>query len=251
MRIPIIAGNWKMNKDLGSARELARGVVSKNGRFRDRQVILFPPYPFLTVVADLCKDSRIQVGAQDVSEHESGAYTGEVSAAMVASTGATWTIVGHSERRNYHMETDGMVNAKLRVALSHGLKVIVCVGENLQERERGAAFDVVERQTVQALKGVPPQDMENVVVAYEPLWAIGTGKTASPEQAQEVHEYLRGVVERAFDRDVAEELRILYGGSVKPNNINGLMRQRDIDGALVGGASLDRDSFSAIINFEV
>ncbi len=251
MRTPIIAGNWKMNKDMQSAKELARGLVSKNARFRDREIILFPPYPFLPAVAGLCQDSRLEVGAQDISEHEAGAFTGEVSAEMVVSTGATWTIAGHSERRNYHLETDEIVNNKVKRALSAGLNVILCVGENLRERERGAAFDVVQRQTERGLAGLDQDAMGHVVLAYEPLWAIGTGKTATPRQAQEIHEFLRWVIQRMFDNATAEDLRILYGGSVKPGNINGLMAQKDIDGALVGGASLDVESFSAIINFEV
>lgn len=251
MRTPIIAGNWKMNNDLQAAKGLTRGLVSKNSRFRDREILLFPPCPFLSTVAEMCRDSRIQVGAQDISGHEAGAFTGETSADMVISTGAEWALAGHSERRNYHLETDGIVNNKVRMGLKKGLKMIVCIGENLKERERGAAFDVVERQTMKGLANVDKEEMPNIVLAYEPLWAIGTGKTATPEQAQEVHEFLRGVVERMFDRTTAGATRILYGGSVKPANINGLMKKRDIDGALVGGASLDIETFSAIINFEV
>lgn len=251
MRTPIIAGNWKMNKDLQAAKALARGLVSKNARFRDREIILFPPCPFLTKVSELCKDSRIRIGAQDISEHDAGAFTGEISAEMVLSTGAQWALAGHSERRNYHLETNEIVNNKVRMGLKKGLNMVLCIGENLTQRERGTAFDVVEQQVLSGLAGVDKEMMGKVVLAYEPLWAIGTGRTATPEQAQEIHEYIRGVVDRMFDRKISDALRILYGGSVKPANINGLIKKQDIDGALVGGASLDIESFSAIINFEV
>ena len=251
MRRPIIAGNWKMNTTLPEAKSLARDVVAKVNRFRDRDVILFVPYPFLLPVVGICEDSHVMVGAQDISEHTFGAYTGEVCASMVKSVGATWTIVGHSERRSYHLETDEIVNNKVKQGLDKGLKVMLCFGEKLAERERGTTFDVVQRQVTKALSGVSKQQLENIALAYEPVWAIGTGKTATPAQAQEVHEFVRGLIGRLYDDEAAANIRILYGGSVKPNNCDALLSQRDIDGALVGGASLNADSFARIVNFSI
>ncbi len=246
-RRPIIAGNWKLHKDNKEAQQLANQIKIKTTGIDDVDIVLCPPFTALSVVQDVIKDSPLALGAQNVYWEDSGAFTGEVSAGMIKSTGAEYVIIGHSERRQYFGESDETVNKRIRAALNAGLKPIVCVGEVLEERESGVTNKVVARQVEGAFEGLTPDEMANVVIAYEPVWAIGTGKTATPEQAQEVHAHIRGLIEKQFGVERAEEIRIQYGGSVKPENAQSLLGQPDIDGALVGGACLKAESFVPII----
>lgn len=249
MRRPLIAGNWKMNKTIGEAVELAKEIVSAAAKTGDREVVIAPPFTALALVADTLKGSSVGLAAQDLFWEEKGAFTGEVSPLMLKDAGCSHVIVGHSERRQYFGETDETVCRKIKAALSAGLTPIVCIGELLSEREEGKTFAVIERQLRQGLNAISGEDAAKLVIAYEPVWAIGTGKTASPDQAQETHDFIRRQLAELFGKDIAETLRILYGGSVTPENIDDLMRMPDIDGALVGGASLKPESFGRIINF--
>jgi len=250
MRKTIIAGNWKMNKNITEAIELANGLRRALYQLGDSAVdiILCPPYTALAEVAEVIQDSNIQLGAQDLFWEDSGAYTGEVSAPLLKDAGAKFVIIGHSERRQYFGESNESVNKKLKAALKHGLTPIVCVGETLKEREEQKTFKVLEDHVNNGLRGLTADEASLIVLAYEPVWAIGTGKTATSAQAQEAHKYIRGLVEKLFGREVADVLRIQYGGSVKPDNSAELIAQADVDGALVGGASLTVDSFSQIVN---
>jgi len=250
MRKPFIAGNWKMNKDLKGALDLANGLKRNIADVEDVEVGLFPPAVFLADVADTCIGTGFGVGAQNMHWKEKGAYTGEISASMILSVGATHVIIGHSERRQYFGETDETVNKKMHSALKAGVAPIMCVGETLQEREAKKTLSVVSTQIRGGLKEITSKDMATVVIAYEPVWAIGTGKTATPEQAQEVHAAIRAILAEVCGDDVAQGVRIQYGGSVKPDNVKILMAQPDIDGALVGGASLEVDSFTALVKFK-
>ncbi len=247
MRRPLLAGNWKMHLDLRGARQLAAGLTRELGEVADRDVVLFPPFLFLADVVDEVENSAIEVGAQNLHPEPQGAFTGEVSAAMLASVGCRWVIVGHSERRDLFGEKDDFLNKKLRAALAAGLKPILCVGEHLEEREAGKARAVVEGQVRACLAGFDPEAVERVTVAYEPVWAIGTGRTATPQQANEMHVMVRQLLGGMFGAAVADATRILYGGSVKPSNAKALMAEPDIDGALVGGASLKVEDFVAIV----
>ena len=249
MRKPFIAGNWKMYKTAAEAVELARALVGKVGQYEKVDVAVCPPAVALAAVAEAAKGSRIAVGAQSMHWEDQGAFTGEISAKMILSTGAKLVIIGHSERRHIFGETDEMVNKKLKSALVAGLSPIVCVGETLEEREKGATNDVVSRQVRSALDGVGKEDLPKVTMAYEPVWAIGTGKTATPEIAQEVHGLVRKILSESHGEGLAQAVRVQYGGSVKPANVVDLMGMPDIDGALVGGASLDADSFSKIVRY--
>lgn len=244
MRRRVVAGNWKMNKTCSEAISLARSVAEGVDGL-ELDVVVGPVATVLHPVCDALGDSNVGVAAQNVHWAESGAFTGELSCEMVKETGCEWVIVGHSERRQYFGETDEGVNRRAAAALEAGLTPIVCFGEHLAERESGWTQDKVRLQVLAALSGFDPSQLEKVVLAYEPIWAIGTGVTATPEQAQEVHAFIRSLVSEHFG-DVADSIRILYGGSVKPHNIEELISQPDIDGALVGGASLDSESFSAI-----
>lgn len=250
MRKPVIAGNWKMYKRLGEAVGTAlslRGLVSNANHC---EVVIAPVFVHLKTVADRLEGSNIKVSAQDcASEAMDSANTGEVSAAMLKDVGCAYVIIGHSERRQLYGETDESVNKKTKSALASGLKVIVCVGETLEERESEKLFDVVGRQVRNGLDGLTSSDMERIIIAYEPVWAIGTGKTASPEQAQEMHGFIRAELAKSHGTSTADATRILYGGSVKPDNIAALMKNDDIDGALVGGASLEAESFARIVNY--
>ncbi len=247
MRKPIIAGNWKLNKTPHEAiilvDELKRELVDVTGV----EVVVCPPFVDLTDVSDALVDHDIAVGAQNLFWEDSGAYTGEISAPMLKALGVTFVIIGHSERRQYFHETNETVNKRLRAALKHDLKPIVCVGENLAQREANKTFDIIKDHCEGSLSGLSAEEMQKVTVAYEPVWAIGTGKTATPQQAQEVHVFIRQLLGRMFGVEVADSVRIQYGGSVTPDNITSLMAQKDIDGALVGGASLKAPSFSAIV----
>ncbi|MBB5347883.1 triose-phosphate isomerase [Desulfoprunum benzoelyticum] len=248
-RRPLIAGNWKMHTTTAEARDLATAIAGTCVGVDDRDVLLSPPYTVLRDVAECVGRTGIIVAAQNVCWEEKGAYTGEISPVMVRAAGGSAAIVGHSERRQIFLENDEMVNRRLTGALAFGLTVILCIGETLAERESGDTFAVLERQIRKGLAGVGGEAMAGVVIAYEPVWAIGTGKTASKEQAQEAHAFIRGLLAAIYEKDIAEQTRILYGGSVKPANIDEIMAQPDIDGALVGGAALDAQSFGRIITF--
>lgn len=249
MRTPIIAGNWKMNTGVEEAKALVEDLKGRVSDVENVEMVVCPPFISLTTVRDALEGSKISLGAQNIYWEKSGAFTGEISGTMLTSAGCTYVIIGHSERRAYFNETDETVNKRIFAALEEGLKPIVCVGETLEEREKEITFDVIKRQIVEGLKGLSTEQMKAVVIAYEPVWAIGTGKTATPAQAQEVHAFIRKTLVEAFDDATAEATRIQYGGSVKPDNVSELMGQTDIDGALVGGASLKADSFEKIIKF--
>jgi triosephosphate isomerase len=246
MRKTIIAGNWKMNKTATEAEALLRGLLDGDSRSDKAQMLVCPPYTALETAGKVLKGSHIALGAQDISEHEEGAYTGDISAQMILTLGAAYVILGHSERRQYHAETDQLVNAKVKTALNAGLTPIICVGETLEQRENNETESVVAAQVNGTLADLAPDQLKNVVIAYEPVWAIGTGKTATPEQAQQMHQFIREKVAEK-DTEAADLLPILYGGSMKPKNAADLLGQKDIDGGLIGGASLDADSFIGIL----
>lgn len=246
MRTKVIAGNWKMNNTIEESQALISALVATAPK-NNATVVICPPFTSLALAAQLLKGSHIKLGAQDVSQHENGAYTGELSAAMLRSAGCAYVIVGHSERRQYHKESNDLINKKMRRVLEAGMVPIICVGETLQEREQNITDLVLTTQTSGVLAGLTPMEAEKVIVAYEPVWAIGTGKTATKEQAQQAHEVIRGVIARLISPDVAGKVVIQYGGSVKADNAKELLSQPDIDGALVGGACLKADSFNAII----
>jgi len=250
MRKPVIAGNWKMHKLIAEAIQTVTELRPLVASVTHCEVVVAPPFTALWAVAQRLEGSNIQVAAQDVCEVNGfGARTGEVSALMLRDVGCRYVIIGHSERRQFYGETDELVRHKIGAALEAGLIPIVCVGETLQEREAGRAEVVVRRQVEAALTGLRPEEMARLLIAYEPVWAIGTGRTASPEQAQTMHAYIRQRVATLAGEKVAQDLRILYGGSVRPDNIRALMAEPDIDGALVGGASLDPRSFSEIVHY--
>jgi len=250
MRKPVIAGNWKMYKSLGEAVETALALKPLVANANHCDVVIAPVFTAIKTVADRLEGSNIKVAGQDCStEVAEGAHTGEVTVAMLKDVGARYVIVGHSERRQLYCETDLMVSKKVKAAISGGLFVIMCVGESLEQREQGNAENVVAGQLNGGLNGLTAPDLDRIILAYEPVWAIGTGRTATPEQAQEMHAFIRRVFAERHSSGAADALRILYGGSVKPDNIAGLMSQPDIDGALVGGASLKADSFAQIVNY--
>ena len=249
MRKPVIAGNWKMYKTIAEAVDFVEKIKPVAESATHCEVVVAPPFTALAAVAKAAKGSRVAVAAQDVHWDKEGAHTGDVSWVMLVDAGCTHVIIGHSERRQDHAETDDMVNRKLKAALAAGLTPIVCVGETLVEREAGRTFEVLERQFQRGLAGLTSSDFSRIIIAYEPVWAIGTGRTATPEMAAESHRHLRELARRQFGHDEAGAVRILYGGSVKPDNVGGLMAQEEIDGALVGGASLKVDAFSALIHY--
>lgn len=250
MRIPLIAGNWKMYKTVGEATTLVRDLLAGLGELSDREAIVCPPFTALAAVAALVADSPLGLGAQNLYPEAQGAFTGEVSPPMLVDIGCRYVIIGHSERRQYFGESDAFVNRKLRAALAHGLRPIVCVGESKPQRDAGQAEPIVTAQVRVALLEVPPAQMANVVIAYEPIWAIGTGDTATPADAQAMHAAIRATLAELYGAEIAATVRIQYGGSVKPDNIDELMAQPDIDGALVGGASLQAASFLRIIHYQ-
>ncbi len=250
MRKPVIAGNWKMYKLLGEAVDTALALKPLVANANHCEVVIAPVFTVLKTVADRLEGSNIRVAAQDcATQNDFGAHTGEIAPTMLKDVGCRYVIIGHSERRQFYGETDGSVNKKTKAALAAGLTAIVCVGESLAEREGKQAENVVKRQTVSGLEGLTVADMERIIIAYEPVWAIGTGKTATPEQAQEMHGHIRRTVAETHGSETADKTRILYGGSVKPDNIATLMSQSDVDGALVGGASLEAESFAQIVNY--
>lgn len=248
MRRFLIAGNWKMNGGPYDAAELLQGLKKHKAEIdEDVDVLVCPPFVSIGMAAEMLHNTDIQVGAQNVHYEENGAYTGEISASMLVESGCNYVIIGHSERRQYFGETDQTVNKRLNKALEHKLAPIVCVGESLDQRKSHEHFDLVENRVKAGLYGLSKEAALDVVVAYEPIWAIGTGETATPEQAQEMHKHIRGVLADIFDESTAESINILYGGSMKPANANELLSQTDVDGGLIGGASLDASSFSEII----
>jgi len=248
MRKMIIAGNWKMNKDIKETFDfllpLKNNLIGQN---LSVEVVVCPPFTSLFVASEMLKETNIKLGAQNVFYEVEGAYTGEISPKMLKSVKCEYVIIGHSERRKYFYETDEIVNKKVKKAIEFGLKPIICVGETLEEREKGITFNVLERQVKGAFEGLSSDQIKEVVIAYEPVWAIGTGRNATPEQAQEAQKFIRELVAELFNDEVAQNLTIQYGGSVTPENAYSLLSQPDVDGALVGGASLKVDSFLKII----
>ena len=249
-RTPLIAGNWKMYLTTAQAVELAGALAGSCSDLTDREVMIAPSCPALAAVSQAVAGSVVRVAGQNTAWEEQGAFTGEVSPVMLRDAGADMVILGHSERRHVFFEDNAMVNKRLQGALKFDLTPILCVGETLDEREQGRTHAVVEEQVRLGMEGVDAAQAGQVVIAYEPVWAIGTGKTATKEQAQEVHAFIRGVVSGLYEKKLADEMRILYGGSVKPENVDSLMAQPDIDGALVGGAALKFESFDRIIHFK-
>ena len=249
MRKKLIAGNWKMYKTAAQTTAFFRDFLPMvSGHTRD-EILICPPYTDLQAALDAAGGSNVAIGAQNLHWEKEGAFTGEISAVMLTSMNVTHVIIGHSERRQYFNETDDTVNRKLETALENGLTPIVCVGEVLEEREAGLTEDVLRRQCVRAFNGISAKKAAKLVIAYEPVWAIGTGKTATPQMASDAHAVIRHEVEKSFGAEFAEKLRILYGGSVKPDNATVLMSEMEIDGALVGGASIDPTTFSKIVHY--
>jgi len=251
MRKPVIAGNWKMYKLLAEAVDTAMALKPLVANATHCEVVIAPVFTAIKTLADRLEGSNIRIAAQDCAlQNEFGAHTGEVAPVMLRDAGCTYVIIGHSERRQFYGETNESVNKKTKAALSAGLAAIVCVGESLSEREAGDAESIVKSQLFGGLAGLTVSDLERIIIAYEPVWAIGTGKTATPEQAQEMHGFIRSVLGETHGAEAADSMRILYGGSVKPDNIASLMKNEDVDGALVGGASLEAGSFSRIVNYK-
>jgi triosephosphate isomerase len=249
MRKPVIAGNWKLYKTNGEAVDFVTRLIPEVKKNMGVEIVVAPVFTALTSVKQVISGSNIMLAGQDCFWEEEGAFTGEVSPKLLLDAGCSHVIIGHSERRQYFGETDETVNKKIKAALKSGLTVLFCIGETLAEREAGNTFDVLNKQVAGGLSGITKEQLKNIIIAYEPVWAIGTGKTATDEQAQEAHAFIRSLVTGLYNQSAGNKIRILYGGSVKPENIKGLMTQPDIDGALVGGASLKAESFSAIVNF--
>jgi triosephosphate isomerase (TIM) len=249
-RVPIIAGNWKMNMTVQEAVSLVKQLIVSIQSVKGVDMVVAPPFTALDAVRKEIAGSLLCLGAQNVFWEEKGAFTGEVSPLMICEVGCEYVILGHSERRQFFGETDESVNRRIKAALGHNLKPVFCVGETLKEREGGNTFAVIERQIKGGLNGFGGKELDRITIAYEPVWAIGTGRTATPQQAQEVHRFIRQKVAERFGGDSGEKTRIQYGGSVTPENIKGLMELEDIDGALVGGASLKAESFSRIVRFK-
>ncbi|MFH1438430.1 MAG: triose-phosphate isomerase [Pseudomonadota bacterium] len=246
-RTPVIAGNWKMNKTVAEAMEIVKGLHYGLPWPGEVDVIVAPPFTALHAAARFLKDSYIALAAQDLFWEDSGAFTGQISGAFIKEAGADYVIIGHSERRRYFAETDETVRRKTKAALKHGLIPIVCIGETLEEREAGRVTDVILQQIKGGLEGLSPQEAGDLIIAYEPVWAIGTGKTAAPEQAEQVHADIRGIISSEFGSSHADSMRIIYGGSMKPQNAGALMSMENIDGGLIGGASLEPSDFIGII----
>jgi triosephosphate isomerase len=248
MRTKVVAGNWKMNNDLNGSinliSEIKKGLADKKINVT---AIVCPPFISLETANTLLKDSTVKLGAQNMYFEENGAFTGEISPTMLKSVGCEFVILGHSERRTIFGESNQIINKKIKTAVKHSLKPIFCIGETLEEREKGITFKVIETQVIEGLEGLSEAELSDMIIAYEPVWAIGTGKVATPEQAQEVHKFIRELIEKLYSKSFADKLIIQYGGSVKPDNSKELMMQPDIDGALVGGACLKADSFINII----
>ena len=250
-RKPFIAGNWKMFKTCSEAVNTAGQLVKLVKHANDIDVMIAPPFTALVPVSDVVMGSCVSLGAQNLFWEDEGAYTGEISSAMLVSAGCKYVIIGHSERRQYFGETDETVNKKIGSAIKDDLIPIFCVGESEKERESKATFSVLDKQVKRGIEGFSNDDLEALVIAYEPVWAIGTGKTATSSQAQEVHQFLRSMLDKILGNMLAKSIRILYGGSVKPSNIKELMTMPDVDGALVGGASLSAETFSKLVHYQV
>ena len=248
-RKPIIAGNWKMHKTIPEAVGLAKELALSVGDISEREVIIAPSFVALQPVKETIKDTNIKLAAQNMHFEDSGAFTGEISPVMLLSAGCTHVILGHSERRHIFGESDDMINKKVLSAVNKGMTAILCVGETLDERKEGREKEVVTNQLRNGLNGLTKDLLLRIIIAYEPVWAIGTGQTATPQQAQQMHEIIREELGKFYDSEIAESVRVLYGGSVKSANISQLMAQADIDGALVGGASLKKDDFEKIVNY--
>ncbi len=248
-RRPLIAGNWKMYKTIPEAIELAQDLVKLVTTEPKADVMIAPAFAALYPVSQAIKNSPIALGSQNMHWEQEGAYTGEISPPMLVASGCKYVIIGHSERRQYFGETDEAINKKIASAARYNLIPILCVGETDEEREGGMTFSILDKQMEKGVEGFSSDDLQSLVIAYEPVWAIGTGKTATKDQAQEVHNHIRRWIEKSFGNDLAKSIRILYGGSVKPDNVEGLMAMPDVDGALVGGASLKADVFSKIIYY--
>jgi triosephosphate isomerase len=246
-KLPFIAGNWKMHLTIPEARDLASKIVRSSLGLLEAEIVIAPPYTALSEVMKVLEGSPVQLSGQDLYWEEKGAFTGEISAPMLKNAGCQYVVIGHSERRQYFGETDRSVNKKMKAALRQDLFPIVCVGESLEEREKGETMAKVARQLEEGLNGLTSKESERVVIAYEPIWAIGTGKTATPAQAEEVHAYIREKLASSYGKDQAGCAIILYGGSVKPANSYALLSEKNIDGFLVGGASLEAESFIQII----
>ena len=246
MRKIIIAGNWKMNKTCTETKEFFNELLPLI-KGLDRNVIVGVPFTSIQTAVELTKGSIVKIAAQNMNPNESGAYTGEVSPLMLKDLNVEYVILGHSERRAYYNESDEFINEKVKSALKHNIKPILCIGENLEQREKGITTDVVKEQLLKDLKDLTKEEIVNVVIAYEPIWAIGTGKTATPEMAQEVHKFIRDLLTNLYSKEIADEVTIQYGGSMKPSNVVELLAQADIDGGLIGGASLEPESFKSLI----
>ena len=249
-RRPLIAGNWKMYKTPDEAAETARQLVEHLAGVTGVDIMIAPTFTALAAVFKVVQNSPVALGGQNLFWENEGAYTGEISAPMLKSTGCRYCIIGHSERRQYFAETDQTVNKKIQAAIQAGLEPVFCIGETEKEREAGQTFWILDKQVKKGLKNLVLERLNTLIVAYEPVWAIGTGKTATADQAQEVHQFIRSLLLKNFGKPLSDSVRILYGGSVKPDNIAGLMSMPDIDGALVGGASLQADSFSRIVKYK-
>lgn len=247
MRKFIIAGNWKMNNTGTAAKELAKALVSKTGQITEVDIVINPPYTALFPTLEIIKNTNVKLGAQNMHWADKGAYTGEVSASMLTDAGCQYVILGHSERRQYFGETNDKISKKLKTAFASGLTPILCVGEILEERQSGVTEAIIKTQLIEALAEISREKAQNMIIAYEPVWAIGTGVTATPKQAQEVHAFIRNLLAEKYGQPVAEGIRIQYGGSMKPENAEELLKQKDIDGGLIGGAALKADSFASLI----
>ncbi len=250
MRTPVIAGNWKLFKKQGDAVALVEGLIPLVKDTVGVEIVVAPVFTSLSAVCEKISGTNINLSAQNCYWEEEGAFTGEIAPGMLADAGCSHVIIGHSERRQYFGETDETVNKKIKAALKGGLVAIFCIGETLAQREADSTFDVLRTQVTDGLAGITAAELAKIIIAYEPVWAIGTGKTASDDQAEEAHAFIRGLVTGLYDQGTADAIRILYGGSVKPENVKGLMSRPNIDGALVGGASLKADSFAGIVNFQ-
>ncbi|RKD27502.1 triosephosphate isomerase [Caminicella sporogenes DSM 14501] len=248
MRVPIIAANWKMHMTVSEAKEFVEEFKGKI-EGTDVEVVICPPFTLLNTLKEITNGTKIKIGAQNMHWEEKGAFTGEISPIMLKDLNIDYCIIGHSERRQYFSETDEIVNKKVKSALAHDIKPILCVGETLDERKAEKTEEVVKKQVLAAFKDVDRELAKEIVIAYEPIWAIGTGLTASPEDANKVIAFIRETIKELYGEDISEEIRIQYGGSVKPNNVEDIMNMEDIDGALVGGASLKAESFAQIVNF--
>ena len=246
MRKNIVAGNWKMNKTFPEGLELIQQILNQADTLKDVDLIVVPPFILTAEASKILKESNIKLGAQNCSKHNEGAYTGEISARMIKSTGAEFVIIGHSERRKYFKETNEIINEKIKLALESGLKTIVCCGEVLEQRESEEHFQIVNKQIKEMFEGINAESFKNIIIAYEPVWAIGTGKTATPDQAQEMHSFIREKIKNSYGSQVANDLSILYGGSCKPSNAKELFTNPDVDGGLIGGASLKANDFIEI-----